>query len=134
MQFQSFFHSQKIGWGFTPYPSKIAVVADGYHLFRLGYTSLAFSSFTDWKPHCFETHQTTGYPHHNHAHQRTASVSQSVNGAALITNGSNNRTSVMASPEADEEYDRGHWGSKAEFILSCVGFSVSFACSPYKNV
>lgn len=27
--------------------------------------------------------------------------------------------------DEDEEYERGHWGSKAEFILSCVGFSVS---------
>ena len=26
--------------------------------------------------------------------------------------------------DPDEEDDRGHWGSKAEFILSCVGFSV----------
>lgn len=24
----------------------------------------------------------------------------------------------------DDEEDRGHWGSKAEFILSCIGFSV----------
>ena len=23
-----------------------------------------------------------------------------------------------------EEYERGHWGSKAEFILSCIGYSV----------
>ena len=28
--------------------------------------------------------------------------------------------------EEDEELDRGHWGSKAEFILSCIGFSVRF--------
>merc|ERR1711963_194671 len=26
--------------------------------------------------------------------------------------------------EDDDEIDRGHWGSKAEFILSCVGYSV----------
>ena len=26
--------------------------------------------------------------------------------------------------DPDEDDDRGHWGSKAEFILSCVGFSV----------
>ena len=25
----------------------------------------------------------------------------------------------------EDEDERGHWGSKAEFILSCVGFSVS---------
>ena len=32
--------------------------------------------------------------------------------------------------EDDDEIDRGHWGSKAEFILSCVGYSVSsyFTC------
>ena len=24
----------------------------------------------------------------------------------------------------DEDEDRGQWGSKAEFILSCIGFSV----------
>jgi hypothetical protein len=29
-------------------------------------------------------------------------------------------------PKIEEHKDeRGHWGSKAEFILSCVGFSVS---------
>ena len=27
--------------------------------------------------------------------------------------------------EGDED-ERGHWGSKAEFILSCVGFSVRY--------
>ena len=26
--------------------------------------------------------------------------------------------------QQDEFEDRGHWGSKAEFILSCIGFSV----------
>ena len=26
----------------------------------------------------------------------------------------------------DEEEERGQWGSKAEFILSCIGFSVSY--------
>ena len=26
--------------------------------------------------------------------------------------------------DEDDVEDRGHWGSKAEFILSCVGFSV----------
>ena len=30
-------------------------------------------------------------------------------------------------PKIEEDEDeRGHWGSKAEFILSCVGFSVSY--------
>ena len=24
----------------------------------------------------------------------------------------------------EEETDRGHWGSRAEFVLSCVGYSV----------
>ena len=53
-------------------------------------------------------------------------MSQSGNGVAPVTNGSNNRASAMAGPDDDDdEYDRGHWGSKAEFILSCVGFSVS---------
>ena len=27
--------------------------------------------------------------------------------------------------DEDDVEDRGHWGSKAEFILSCIGFSVS---------
>jgi len=41
--------------------------------------------------------------------------------------------------EEDEELDRGHWGSKAEFILSCIGFSVGignvwrFPYLAYKN-
>ena len=25
----------------------------------------------------------------------------------------------------DDDDERGHWGSKTEFILSCIGFSVS---------
>jgi len=71
-------------------------------------------------------HQVNGYPQHSqsYSHQRSASVSHSGNGVAPVTNGSNNRASVMAAPDDDDEYDRGHWGSKAEFILSCVGFSV----------
>lgn len=36
-------------------------------------------------------------------------------------NGYDKRTVIE---DEEEEYDRGHWGSKAEFILSCVGFSV----------
>ena len=26
----------------------------------------------------------------------------------------------------DDDDERGHWGSKTEFLLSCIGFSVSF--------
>ena len=29
-------------------------------------------------------------------------------------------------PVIEEVEERGHWGSKAEFILSCVGFSVGY--------
>ena len=32
--------------GFYPVQSKIAGVADGYHLFRMGYTSLALAQYT----------------------------------------------------------------------------------------
>merc|ERR1711963_829674 len=41
--------------------------------------------------------------------------------------------------QQDEFEDRGHWGSKAEFILSCIGFSVGignvwrFPYLAYKN-
>jgi len=36
------------------------------------------------------------------------------------------KPSLKAPTEAvgEEEYDRGHWGSKAEFLLSCIGYSV----------
>ena len=43
------------------------------------------------------------------------------------------------SNDDDEQYDRGHWGSKAEFILSCIGYSVGignvwrFPYLAYKN-
>ena len=72
--------------------------------------------------------QTNGYPHHSqsYSHQRSSSVSHTGNGVAPVTNGSNNRAPAMAGPDDDDDYDRGHWGSKAEFILSCVGFSVSY--------
>ena len=36
-----------------------------------------------------------------------------------------NGTKLNTVPVEDEEVERGHWGSKAEFILSCIGFSVS---------
>ena len=41
----------------------------------------------------------------------------------------------LENPAADDndydEDDRGHWGSKAEFILSCVGFSVMIFSSTF---
>ena len=44
----------------------------------------------------------------------------------MPTNG--HKMSSVPPEEEDEELDRGHWGSKAEFILSCIGFSVCFHC------
>ena len=32
--------------------------------------------------------------------------------------------SLMMNLIQEEEYERGHWGSKAEFLLSCIGYSV----------
>eukprot|EP00095_Tigriopus_kingsejongensis_P003208 maker-scaffold50_size457468-snap-gene-1.20 protein:Tk03208 transcript:maker-scaffold50_size457468-snap-gene-1.20-mRNA-1 annotation:"GABA transporter " len=52
-------------------------------------------------------------------HVRTASMGYS--------NGSTLRHQQPPPPpmaEEDVEEDRGHWGSKAEFLLSCIGFSV----------
>ena len=45
------------------------------------------------------------------------------------TNGHHNTNSYFPNKSSamtveDEEEERGHWGSKAEFILSCIGFSV----------
>lgn len=37
---------------------------------------------------------------------------------------SRNGKSVAMQEEDEDEFERGHWGSKAEFILSCIGFSV----------
>ena len=37
----------------------------------------------------------------------------------------NRKVSTVQTVEDEDEFDRGHWGSKAEFILSCIGFSVS---------
>lgn len=45
------------------------------------------------------------------------------NGQRMPTNGNYNGK-VMPVEDEEEDYDRGHWGSKAEFILSCIGFSV----------
>ena len=64
----------------------------------------------------------SGYPAAYGSHQRNASVSH-VNNAG--GNGGNGGGTVAAGAlDDDDEFDRGHWGSKAEFILSCVGFSV----------
>jgi len=55
----------------------------------------------------------------------------------MPTNG--HKMSSVPPEEEDEELDRGHWGSKAEFILSCIGFSVGignvwrFPYLAYKN-
>jgi len=46
---------------------------------------------------------------------------------------------VPLSTDSEEEEERGHWGSKAEFILSCIGYSVGignvwrFPYLAYKN-
>jgi len=48
-------------------------------------------------------------------------------------------TKDVSNDDDDEQYDRGHWGSKAEFILSCIGYSVGignvwrFPYLAYKN-
>ncbi len=51
-------------------------------------------------------------------------VIQSVNNFQNATCKKVSVESQLPKIEEDEE-ERGHWGSKAEFILSCVGFSVS---------
>ena len=53
----------------------------------------------------------------------------------MPTNGSSyNGAKMNTVPVEDEELDRGHWGSKAEFILSCIGFSVSFIFQDMQSV
>ena len=47
-----------------------------------------------------------------------------VNAAQLSAHSNVNGQPILPQIEQDED-ERGHWGSKAEFILSCVGFSVS---------
>ena len=105
--------------------------------FDLKFQNLDLVNFFELRrgPQKYILPQVNGYPQHSqsYSHQRSASVSHSSNGVAPVTNGSNNRASVMAAPDDDDEYDRGHWGSKAEFILSCVGFSVSGVFSAYLN-
>ena len=58
------------------------------------------------------------------SHQRNTSVSYNNSGMGVSSNGKNSSAAAAAAIDEDDEYDRGHWGSKAEFILSCIGFSV----------
>ncbi|CAM6055082.1 unnamed protein product [Sphagnum tenellum] len=70
------------------------------------------------------TSSNSGFAPH---HQRSGSVS--VNGSLKASNGvspaaQQQQAAVAHAEEEEDEFDRGHWGSKAEFILSCIGFSV----------
>ncbi len=56
------------------------------------------------------------------SHNRNTSVSNAM--GANSKSHSSGSAAAAALADEDDEYDRGHWGSKAEFILSCIGFSV----------
>jgi len=58
------------------------------------------------RPPSYQGRDSSTGPPRKKEHSRTKSVSQ----APLSTD--------------SDEYERGHWGSKAEFILSCIGYSV----------
>ena len=71
-------------------------------------------------------HHHHHYPQHHH--QRSGSVSHSAAHYPPVNHGPSVAGGGHLDDEEDE-YDRGHWGSKAEFILSCIGYSVSCANS-----
>ena len=56
---------------------------------------------------------------------RVVPVNNGNNGAYNGKHLQNQPSTYPVEDEEDEFEDRGHWGSKAEFILSCIGFSVS---------
>lgn len=81
---------------------------DGYR--NYGYSSYA-GSHQEMNEFSANGYRMNGW--NENGHNRSASVTQSKAKAPVVDD------------DDDEDYDRGHWGSKAEFILSCVGYSVS---------
>ena len=73
-------------------------------------------------PHQYEMSEFTASSHyissngHNNGKNGRSSVNGNYNGKVVAN---------VPVEDEEEEFDRGHWGSKAEFILSCIGFSVS---------
>ena len=52
----------------------------------------------------------------------------------LVHNGGDGDGVIFIKHPQEEEYERGHWGSKAEFLLSCIGYSVGIGWLPKKII
>lgn len=79
--------------------------------------------------YAYSGHEMTEY---NRNGNKNGGYSHSRSGSSVLAGGGGDlgnykggTVAAGALDEDDDEYERGHWGSKAEFILSCVGFSVS---------
>ena len=69
-------------------------------------------------------HYITNGHHTNGNSAKNGGNARAVHAAQMQSASNYNGKMAMAVEDEDDELDRGHWGSKAEFILSCIGFSV----------
>ena len=67
-------------------------------------------------------------------HTRNKSLHATETLEVIVHNGGDGDGVIFIKHPQEEEYERGHWGSKAEFLLSCIGYSVGIGWLPKKII